>query len=301
VCDIKQAALDAFKSSWGDVWPDAGLYTDYEKMLDETQPDLVSVVTPDHVHADITVAAAERGVKAILCEKPIATSLADADRMIAACEEKGVLLSIEHTRRWEPKFVKARQIIRSGAIGALRTVVCEQFSQRAMLFRNGTHMVDVMTFFAEAGAKWLVAELEAGFDHFTEYVGDGGHDPSTDPYASAYIHFENNVRGFYNAYKVNMPGSVFHLTCEDGRVEVSDRGVKVVRAPAHGEWAVTDILPDSFRHERQSAAVAELVDALENGTELTSSGREARKTLEIMLGILKSHHAGNVRVDMPLG
>jgi hypothetical protein len=48
------------------------------------------------------------------------------------------------------------------------------------------------------------------------------------------------------------------------------------------------------------AAVGELIDVLEHGGELVSPAREARKTLELMLGILKSHHAGNNRVDFPL-
>src|SRR5215203_1216719 len=102
VCDIRPQALEDFRARWADVWPNVRLYTDYKEMLRQEEPDLVSVVTPDHLHADITVAAAEGGAKAILCEKPIATTLADADRMIAAAEANNVLLSVEHTRRWSP-------------------------------------------------------------------------------------------------------------------------------------------------------------------------------------------------------
>ena len=91
VCDLRQEALDDFSERWGDVWPDMNTYTDFREMLDKEQPDLVSVVTSDHVHADITVAAAEGSARAILCEKPIATTMADADRMIAAAEANNVL------------------------------------------------------------------------------------------------------------------------------------------------------------------------------------------------------------------
>ena len=52
--------------------------------------------------------------------------------------------------------------------------------------------------------------------------------------------------------------------------------------------------------QRQLAAVAELIDVLENGGDLVSPAREARKTLEIILAILKSHHEGNRRIDLPL-
>lgn len=300
VCDIRQEALDGFRTEWGDVWPDMHYYTDYQAMLDEEQPDIVSVVTPDHLHADITVAAAQGSAQAILCEKPIATTLADADRMIQAAAEQNVLLSIEHTRRWSPTFQKAREIIRSGEFGPLRTVITNMFSPRAMLFRNGTHMVDMIMFFAESDPQWVWAELEEGFDHFTEYKSDGGHDPATDPAASAYIRFANGVRAYYNSVKVTLPGSQFELTCDNGRLEVSDRGLTVVRGHQHYQWSRAQVVADDYMYSYQLGALAELIHVLENGGELVSSGQEARKTLEVMLAILKSHELGNRRVDLPL-
>jgi UDP-N-acetylglucosamine 3-dehydrogenase len=300
VCDIRPQALEDFKARWADVWPDVRLYTDYREMLKKEKPDIVSVVTPDHLHADITVAAAEGGAKAILCEKPIATTLADADRMIEAADRNGVLLSIEHTRRWSPILQKAREVARQGHLGALRTVISNMFSPRSMLFRNGTHMVDAIVFFAESDPMWVFAELEEGFDYFTEYKSDGGHDPNGDPAASAYIHFANGVRAFYNSVKIAMPGSQFELTFENGRLEVSDRGLTLVRGIAHTEWSYAEIATGDYMYSYQLAAVAEVVDALETGRQLVSSGRESRKTLEIMLAMLKSHQQGNVRIDLPL-
>lgn len=301
VCDIRPQALEDFRTRWGDVWPDVRLYTDYREMLRKEQPELVSVVTPDHLHADITVDAAEGGAKAILCEKPIATTLEDADRMIAAAEANNVLLSVEHTRRWSPTFQKARELARQGDLGKLRMVVSNMYSPRSMLFRNGTHMVDMIAFFADSDPEWVFAELEEGFDYFTEYKSDGGHDPSTDPAASAYIHFANGVRAFYNSVKVPMPGSQFDLTFDNGRIEVSDRGLTLIRGVSHYEWSYSTILTGDYMFSYQSAAVAELVDALESGRPLVSTAREARKTVEIMLAMLKSHQMGNVRVDLPLG
>jgi predicted dehydrogenase len=298
VCDIRQEALDNFKSEWDDVWPEMRYYVDYKEMLRQEQPDIVSVATPDHFHADITVDAANLGAKAILCEKPIATTLADADRMIAACEANHVLLSIEHTRRWSPLFHAVRELIRSGEIGRLRSIVTSLYSQRSMLFRNGTHLVDMTNFFAESDPRWIFAELEEGFDHFTEYKGDGGHDPATDPAASAYVHYANGVRAFYNSIKVDMPGSQFELICDNGRIEVSDRGATLITGRSHTSWARSEIVPDDFLFAYQAGALAELIHVLEYGGELVSSGQEARKTLAMMLAMLRSHQLGNVRVEV---
>ena len=301
VCDIRQEALDNFRRDWADVWPEVRVYTDYRAMLAQEHPDLVSVCTPDHLHADITVAAANGGAKAILCEKPIATTLADTDRMIAAAEANGVLLSIEHTRRWSPLFLKARALIRSGAFGPLRSITANMYSPRSMLFRNGTHSIDMICFFAEADPAWLFAELEEGFDHFTEYKSDGGHDPKTDPAASAYIHFANGVRAYYNSLKVAMPGSQFELVCDQARLEVSDRELTIIRGHGHTEWGRSTVPAEDAMYTYQLAALAELIQVLEQGGDLISPAREARKTLEIMLAMLKSHELGNVRVNLPLG
>ena len=301
VCDLDDQLLADFKDRWRDVWPDLKLYKDYREMLDVEKPDIVSVATGDHVHAGIVVESAQReATRAIICEKPIATTLADADRMIEATDKAGVLLSIEHSRRWYPAFLEARELIRSGEIGELKTIECDMFSQRAMMFRNGTHAIDMICFFAESSPAWLMAELETGFEDFTEYKGDGGHDPATDPDAAAYIRFKNGVRSFFNCRKMNFPGSQFYLTCDDGRIEVSDRESVLVRGTTHREWSRQTIVPTSYMHQFQAAFVPEVVDVLANGGNLVSPGPEGRKTLEIMLGILKSHHTGNTRVDFPL-
>ena len=300
VCDIRQEALDNFQREWADVWPNVRCYTDYQAMLAQEGPDLVSVCTPDHLHANITVKAADGGAKAILCEKPIATTLADADRMIAAAERNGALLSIEHTRRWSPIFLKARELIRSGSYGPLRGITANMYSLRSMLFRNGTHLMDMICFFADADPAWVFAELEEGFGHFTEYKSDGGHDPKTDPAASAYIHFANGVRAYYNSLKISMPGSQFELVCDNARIEVSDRGVTVIQGTTYTEWARADLPVDDYMYTYQLAALAELIHVLEQGGALISPASEARKTLEIMLAMLKSHELGNVRVNLPL-
>jgi len=298
VCDIRQEALDACREDWNDVWPELRCYTDYQEMLEQEQPDLVSVATPDHLHADITVDACAGSARAVLCEKPIATTLADADRMIAAAEESRTLLSIEHTRRWDPGYHAARELVRSGEIGPLRSITASLHSRRAMLFRNGTHSIDAICFFAASDPLWVFAELEEGFDHFTEYKSDGGHDPATDPAASAYIQFANGVRGFFDSLKITMPGSQVEVQCDEGRLEVSDREVVLVQGSSHWERSRKAIPIDSFMYTLQLGAVAELVRVLEEGGELVSPAREARKTLQIMLGILKSHECRNVRVEL---
>ncbi len=301
VCDLRQEALDDFRANWADEWPDMHYYQDYREMLAREQPDIVSVVTPDHLHADITVDAIQGSARAILCEKPIATTLEDADRMITAAEKNDVLLSIEHTRRWSPALHTVRAMIREGTVGKLRNIVANLYGPRAMLFRNGTHLVDTICFLTESEPEWVFAQLEPGFEHFSEYQGDGGHDPNTEPAANAFIHFTNGVEAYFNGVKSAFTGSQLELVCDEARIEVSDRQTTLIRSTGHLGWSRMEIVPDQeYMLTHQSGAVAELVHVLEQGGDLISTGREARKTLEILLAMLKSHTGGNIRINLSL-
>lgn len=92
---------------------------DYEELLVRPDVKLVIVATPDHLHTEIAVAAAEAG-KAILIEKPLATSLADADRVIEAVERAGVPAMTAFNHRWIPCYAQAKAEIDAGAVGRPR-------------------------------------------------------------------------------------------------------------------------------------------------------------------------------------
>ena len=96
-------------------------FEDYKKLIDETKPEFVVVSTPHPSHEEITVYAAERGIH-VLCEKPIAHTVAAADRMIAACRKAGVLLGIDFSQRPTPTYQKAHDIIANGELGEIYRV-----------------------------------------------------------------------------------------------------------------------------------------------------------------------------------
>src|SRR5207247_1879985 len=122
--------------------------------------------TPDNYHVGPVIDAANAKVKAILVEKPIATSVEDADRMIEAARKNGVRLSVDHTRSWWPSYQHARKLVRNGAIGGLTRIVVTMGGARSMLFRNGTHLVDTMEYFAESPPVWVIAAHDRGFEDY---------------------------------------------------------------------------------------------------------------------------------------
>lgn len=301
VCDLVPALLDNFHENWEATFPGAKGYTDYRAMLAEQEIDLLSVVTSDHRHAQIVVDAVEAGVKGIYSEKPIATTLADADRIIAACEARNVALLINHTRRWYPDFLEARRMVRSGAIGSLRRIVATLGGERAMLFRNGTHLVDTVCFFAESDPRWLVAELDDEHSGYgPRYAGDGGRDPATDPGGSAYVHFENGVRAFVNASKGTSKNFEIDLIGTEGRIRVGAEVAEWSRPYPDGRLGSGRLTVPQTTLSDAGAAITELIGLIERGGTPSSSGADGRRTLSILLGIVQSSADGGARVDFPI-
>lgn len=96
-------------------------YPDYREMLERERLDLVAVVSTVATHREAVEAAADRGLH-VLCEKPLAISLDEADRMIARCRERRVKFFYAASYRFLPPLVRARELIASGLIGDVRLI-----------------------------------------------------------------------------------------------------------------------------------------------------------------------------------
>jgi myo-inositol 2-dehydrogenase/D-chiro-inositol 1-dehydrogenase len=114
VADPDEAAASAAAVPWG-----AQAYADYRLMLDRGDVAAVIVATPEAFHPEQVITAADRG-KHVLCEKPIAATLAGADAMISACEGAGVHLLVGHSRRFTRRYIEVQKAISEGAIGPVR-------------------------------------------------------------------------------------------------------------------------------------------------------------------------------------
>ena len=90
-------------------------HTDFRELVERPDVDLVCIAAPNHLHRDIAVAAAEAG-KHVVCEKPLARTLAEADEMIAACQRAGVKLMYAEEICFAPKYVRAKQLADEGAL-----------------------------------------------------------------------------------------------------------------------------------------------------------------------------------------
>ncbi len=147
-----------------------GAFDDYAAMLDASRPDAVVVATPNDVHAPMVLEAVHRGLH-VLCEKPLGTSLAEAEAMERAARGAGVRTAMNFTYRSTTPFRHAWALIQAGAVGHVRhvTVTFHQgvradpsapISFRNLRERGGGALLDVGPHMVDA-LRWLVGEVEA--------------------------------------------------------------------------------------------------------------------------------------------
>ena len=143
-------------------------YADLRQMLDQERPDFVSVCSWHPLHAEFTIAAAARKPKAIICDKPMATSLAEADEMIVACSRERVKLAIGHQRRFLAAWQEAARLVREGAIGEpLRACV----NAGVGLLNNATHSIDMMRYLlGDPAAEWVMGNVQRRTDRYERSI-----------------------------------------------------------------------------------------------------------------------------------
>ncbi|MEE3258161.1 MAG: Gfo/Idh/MocA family oxidoreductase, partial [Candidatus Latescibacterota bacterium] len=135
-------------------------YADYRELLDREEPDIVSVATQPEHRAEIVIAAAAAGARAIYAEKAFSASLAEADRMVEACTQHGVALNMGTNRRFDPGYDQMKTVIDSGQIGALQNLIIHQTSA---LFNGASHSFDLLQRLnSDAPVAWVQAHLPNG-------------------------------------------------------------------------------------------------------------------------------------------
>lgn len=183
VCDLDEQKMKAAVESRS-IFP--SLYTDADKMLSETQPDVFCFSTPPDVRLPLVELAGRHPMKGLVFEKPMATSLKEAWEITRICREHGIKAAVSHQQKYLTSFQKLKQVLDAGEIGEIVRI---DASCRAWLLQLGTHYVDYVLW-ANGGhrALWVVGHV-----HGKELLANSH--PSPD-YCLGQIAFENGVRSY---------------------------------------------------------------------------------------------------------
>jgi predicted dehydrogenase len=128
ICDINPVKMDVFEEKMGYA---VKKYTDYRQMLQEVKPDVVHVCTPNYLHSEITVAALLSGAN-VLCEKPDAMTVKEAEAMKEARDKSGKTLMVMRNNRFLDAADVVRSLIAEGKTGELYTGRCGWIRRRGI-------------------------------------------------------------------------------------------------------------------------------------------------------------------------
>jgi myo-inositol 2-dehydrogenase / D-chiro-inositol 1-dehydrogenase len=262
-------------------------YSDPLELVADAAIDAVAICSPAATHADLVVAAAQAG-KHVFCEKPMALTLADADRAIEAALAAGVALQVGFNRRFAEDFAEMRVRIGDGAIGT------------PQLLRSLTRDPGISAEVAARVKPWTIFNetLIHDFDTLC-WLNPGARVTEVYAQADALIHPELRDSGFLDTAVVQLrfDNGAFAIAEAnfqavygyDVRGEVSGSGGVLLagRAPQRAATGNTDLFADAY-----VAQFAHFADCVRTGIEPSVTGGDARVALEIALAARESVETG---------
>ncbi|MFB6121723.1 MAG: Gfo/Idh/MocA family protein [Halobacteriaceae archaeon] len=270
------------------------VFEDYEEMLREVEPDVVSVCTPVPTHAPIVLDCIHSGVPdAVHCEKPMATRWEDARLMAQEADRWDVQLTFNHQRRFEPRWRRPKELLDDGEIGDLKRL---EVSAKTLL-DNATHFIDLANFYNdERPAEWVLGQL----DYREEHVKYGAHNANQ---TLALWGYPNGVEGMaITGHGTETVGASNRLVGTEGVIEVNptdaDAAARIRRA-GDEEWTALDVETEAGWGGSIVAAIDHVVDCLDAGEEPELSARRALNVTELIFGTYESSRRRG-RVDLPL-
>jgi len=125
----------------------SALYRDAAAMVKNVNPQIVVVATTAPSHCELVTLAAEHGAKYILCEKPMAVTLEECDRMISVCNTHGAKLAVNHQMRFMEQYMEPKRMLASDAFGGISSI--QVMGGNFGIAMNGSHYIEMFRFITD--------------------------------------------------------------------------------------------------------------------------------------------------------
>lgn len=281
-CDTDKKRLTEFGKRWGVK----KLYNSYKNMLDEENLDILVIATNNNTHYKIIKKASTYPLKAIFCEKPFTNSLKNARGAVDLCDGENIILSVDHSRRWDTLHHQIKGIISREEIGRISKVVV--FYTRGIA-NSGSHIIDLLRLFL--GEPISARVIESSEKKSTA-------DPSFDvnikfrDAEALMIGFDNTK---FNFLEIGIIG-------ESGRINIK-KGGKIVKIykldPKIGGLKEIKVLEGGLDN-MLVRAIANIVGAIEGKEKLLSTGEDGFRAMEVITAIYQSYYKNGGEVVFPL-
>ena len=313
VCSRSELSGRALAEAYDAEWT-----PDYHQAVVRDDVEAVCVCTPSGTHAEIAEAAAQAG-KHLAVEKPIDVTLERADRIIHAAQQAGVKMTCIFHNRFTAGVHRARQALGQGRLGKLTLAEASVKWYRPQeyydaswrgtwaldgggaLMNQSIHTIDLM--------QWLAGPVDTVFGHTATLA----HQMQTEDTAAAVVTFQNGALGVVQGATSCWPGDQARLALH------GDRGTIVLEEGRIATWKLADADPDEelqmltlerhlgsgssdpqgIGYELHRRQIADLIEAIQEDRLPAVEGVEARRAVEIILGIYESAQKGAI-VTLPL-
>ena len=316
-CDVKMEQIEILLAKHG-LEKDTSIkrYSDYKKMIEENDLDLVAIATESGIHAEIALYCIDHGVNCII-EKPIAMSIQDADEIVRRSEEKNVKVSACHQNRFNVAVQEMRKALEAGRFGKLshgsvhvRWNRNEGYYAQApwrgkwasdggALMNQCIHGIDLLRWMIGDEIEEVYGQTRQQFHNYLEAEDIG----------MAVVKFKNGaiatIEGTTNVYPENLEETLY-LFGETGTVKLGGTSTNNIDV-----WQFADETDDDNKNKGLEEATsnvywnghtslyADMIDAIENDRKPYVDAVAGRNALELVLAIYQSQKDGRI-VKLPL-
>jgi UDP-N-acetyl-2-amino-2-deoxyglucuronate dehydrogenase len=291
-------------------------FSSYTAMLAETDADAVVICTPSGLHPRHGILAAQKGLH-VICEKPMATRLEEADALVKTCDEAGVYLFVVKQNRLNPGVQLLKHAIELGRFGRVYMASVRVFWNRPQAYYDtapwrGTWEFDGGAFMNQAShyvdlIQWLMGPVES----VSAKIATLARRIETEDTGAAILRFRNGALGVLETtmltYPRNLEGSMTILG-ERGTVQIGGTALNRVVEWEFAEYHDDDREAEALRRAPDPLSVYgsghrpyydNVVRVLRGEAAPGTDGREGRKSLELILGIYESARTGR-EIHLPL-
>jgi predicted dehydrogenase len=289
VCDTNRQKAIQCAERWGikDVFKDA------KKMMSETRPELISICTPPGTHYPVLKEIIKYRPKAVFCEKPIASDVRQADKMIELCREHDIILQVDHQRRFDELHTRIREAIEKREFGRVQQV---NFYYTAGIRNTGSHMFDLMRFFFK-DVEWIEA-----------FYAGPGEQKKKDPDLDGIIRFKDGLFATFQACDVkNYLLFEANIIFDKARIVLKNSGFNLeyyrvkdssffsgYKELSRGKKPFNTIYKRNFMLN----AVKELVSSVRGEKRTVSSGEDGRAALKMIECAVRSADGDGNRISI---
>ncbi|KPJ58404.1 MAG: hypothetical protein AMJ42_03320 [Deltaproteobacteria bacterium DG_8] len=283
-------------------------YTDYREMLEKQRPDAVNVITPTYTHCPVVIDSLQAGCH-VLCEKPMAMNLDEANQMIEAERRTGKIFMVGFSHRFYKEFVHIKKIIDQGMLGKIRVA----------WFRRGINLPP-QKWYSEKGESlgvtcevaihaidWLRWIINSKVVQISAELTESNTYPGIDDNVWMVLKFENGALGIVGASytfpflkrDVGVIGDRMALTIERGKVVVERYGHYSLAMLVMKFIKYSFIIPYWLFYNPFERELEHFIECIRKGASPAISSEDGKESLEIALKAIESAHSGK-KVQMYL-